>query len=256
MRILEQQRREETLYQLDQEQRVARVTDLYQQNEVSLQRMRKDLQVAITMQETQVEALTTTLATLQDQIRSLTPRLKQMESIREKHEMLRSRMDGIEMRSSQNALRQATEKTFHELEMRMDVLEERIQRMGKGSVGRQEEILRKSATFTLGHGSQTNTQTNHSSILGRISRSPPPPPPTTPPPSSFASLRQQVRREGTFPKDESRNEEKVVDDHFIPHLRKAFATPKLPAFVLKAILSRPKPKSGDIVSSLPPFTHL
>ena len=61
--------------------------------------------------------------------------------------------------------------------------------------------------------------------------------PVTPPSVPLASLQQQV------------------DSHFMPRLRRAFATPKLPSFVLKAVLSRPKDNT-ELICTLPPYSHM
>lgn len=125
------------------------------------------------------------------------------------------------------------------------------------------------------------------SHLARRSKSPPPPPPPPPPspPSSSISssslptaattsssssppltiLQQQIAEEKALQKKVEKDEHGIGKEdvspgeagHLMPRLRKAFATPKLPSFMLKAILSRPKTRiEDDGISSLPPFTHM
>ena len=73
-------------------------------------------------------------------------------------------------------------------------------------------------------------------------------PVVSPPPLPLASLQQQVA-------EVSKDPVPPEDSHFMPRLRRAFATPKLPSFVLKAVLSRPKDNT-ELICTLPPYSHM
>ena len=75
---------------------------------------------------------------------------------------------------------------------------------------------------------------------------------TSPAPVPLAALQQQVA-EGSEGSKESK--EKVEDDHYMPRLRRAFATPKLPSFMVKAVMSRPREQT-ELICTLPPYSHM
>ena len=68
-------------------------------------------------------------------------------------------------------------------------------------------------------------------------------------PVPLAALQQQVA-EGS-----EGSKEKVEDDHYMPRLRRAFATPKLPSFMVKAVMSRPREQT-ELICTLPPYSHM
>lgn len=72
---------------------------------------------------------------------------------------------------------------------------------------------------------------------------------TPPAPVPLAALQQQVA-EGS-----KGSKEKVEDDHYMPRLRRAFATPKLPSFMVKAVMSRPREQT-ELICTLPPYSHM
>lgn len=70
----------------------------------------------------------------------------------------------------------------------------------------------------------------------------------SPPPPPLAALQQQVA-------EVSKGKEASQDDHYMPRLRRAFATPKLPSFMVKAVMSRPREQT-ELICTLPPYSHM
>lgn len=69
---------------------------------------------------------------------------------------------------------------------------------------------------------------------------------STPPPLPISPI--PVKEENDRPPQAKENK------HFMPRLRKAFASPKLPSFVVNAVKSRSSTtKTADIVCTLPPY---
>lgn len=93
------------------------LANLYQQSEISQHKVIKHLQVISALQTESMNDVIATLATLQEQIHTLIPRLTLMEFIHEMHETLCSRVDIIVAHTSLDSVRQATEKIVRELEM-------------------------------------------------------------------------------------------------------------------------------------------
>lgn len=75
---------------------------------------------------------------------------------------------------------------------------------------------------------------------------------TPPAPVPLAALQQQVAEGSEGSKG---SKEKVEDDHYMPRLRRAFATPKLPSFMVKAVMSRPREQT-ELICTLPPYSHM
>ena len=91
--------------------------------------------------------------------------------------------------------------------------------------------------------------------------SPPPPLPDcvirsrSPPPLPIAK-KEEVN--AATKREEVNSAEQVEEDkHFMPRLRKAFAAPKLPSFVLKAVMKKRNDNSADpVICTLPPYSKM
>lgn len=145
--------------------------------------------------------------------------------------MLKERVDIISPRFEEiNELR----KTNRLLEAR---IEEITKHHSRDSISTETE---SALTQMQSRVSELEKRINHLTATSRRVVSPPPLPSSAIPKMNDIISTEQMEE----------------DHHFMPKLRKAFAAPKLPSFVLKALHGKNRPPVNDLVCTLPPYAKM
>ena len=232
VRRLERENHEKTAKSTQQTSLLSRCRDLTQQNERSLTQLRATLTESQTRQSQAIDHLTSSIQLLQSRLQVVTPRFEEISTLQQRNEALKQRIESIVREKATPIASVELEATLRSLERRVGELERRLNRVA--------------APCAKGKAKMT-----------------PPPLPTSPIPSipSIPSIRRESEEE-KGKKEEAKQEK--TSRHFIPRLRKAFQTPKLPEFVLDAVktrqdrsqTTREAQSQPSLVCTLPPYAKM
>lgn len=227
VRRLERENHEKAAKSLQQSSLLSRCRDLTQQNERSLTQLRATLSESQKRQSQELDHVTSSIQLLQSRLQVVTPRFDEIAALQQRNAALKQRIEAI--------VRAKTAPTqTGELEATLRALQ--------GRVGELERRLNRVAT------------------PGTKAKATPPPIPTSPIP-----LMQRESEEGKEDKkDKKEAQEEKASRHFIPRLRKAFQSPKIPDFVLDAVkirqdrsqAARPSQSQPSLVCTLPPYAKM
>lgn len=233
VRRLERENHEKAAKSLQQSSLLSRCRDLTQQNERSLTQLRATLSESQKRQSQELDHVTSSIQLLQSRLQVVTPRFDEIAALQQRNAALKQRIEAI--------VRAKTAPTqTGELEATLRALQ--------GRVGELERRLNRVAT------------------PGTKAKATPPPIPTSPIP-----LMQRESEEGKEDKKDKKEakeakeaQEEKASRHFIPRLRKAFQSPKIPDFVLDAVkirqdrsqAARPSQSQPSLVCTLPPYAKM
>lgn len=218
MRILEQKKEEEEKQLMKYQYQIEKCTELTKRSNRSLQQLHSNCNANQIKQEQQLDNLVGTLNLLKQRMDVILPRFDEISELKKINETLKQRIDHLTSQSSTNDNQPSI---LPVLQKRVNELEKRVfQLSGSGS------------------GSGSNRLV-----------SPPPPRPSSPPPIPPAAI-------GRKNKETSSTEQVEEDKHFMPKLRKAFAAPKLPSFVLKALHGKSNQNVDTVICTLPPYAKM
>ena len=219
--MLEQKKEEEEKQLMKYQYQIEKCTELTKRSNRSLQQLHSNCNANQIKQEQQLDNLVGTLNLLKQRMDVILPRFDEISELKKINETLKQRIDHLTSQSSTNDKQPSI---LPVLQKRVNELEKRVfQLSGSGS----------------GSGSGSNRLV-----------SPPPPRPSSPPPPIPPAV---IGRKN---KETSSTEQVEEDKHFMPKLRKAFAAPKLPSFVLKALHGKSNQNVDTVICTLPPYAKM
>ena len=228
VRRLERENHEKTAKSAQHASLLSRCRDLTQQNERSLTQLRATLTESQDRQSQALDHLTSSIQLLQSRLQVVTPRFEEIATLQQRNEALKQRIESIVREKATPIASVELEATLRSLESRVGELERRLNRVA--------------APCAKGKPKTT-----------------PPPLPTSPIP-----LIRRESEEQKGEKQEKQEKQEKTSRHFIPRLRKAFQTPKLPEFVLDAVKTRQDRSQAareaqsqpSLVCTLPPYAKM
>ena len=199
-----------------------------------------------------------TLQMLQNRIQKIAPRFDEITELRRSNQTLQQRIDRLVDQNKDAPLTPQVESSLASLQSRIDDLDRRLHYVSSPTMAPQSPPQ-------LSAMKSRSPPPPPASSLPRRAASPPPTGSlqkrTTSPPPPLPECVIRSRSPPPLPsakKEEVKSTEQVEEDkHFMPRLRKGFATPKLPSFVLKAVMKKRSDNSADpVICTLPPYSKM
>lgn len=277
MRLLEQQEHKKEQFQEQRQQYMSKTHDIAKRNETLLEQLRIAQAAAAVKQEQQIDNLMGTLQMLQNRIQKIAPRFDEIAELRRSNQALQQRIDRLVEQNKDAPLTPQVEASLTSLQSRIDDLDRRLHYVSSPAMAPQSPPqLHQSKSRSPPPPSTLKSRSPPppASSLPRRAMSPPPtgslprrtmsPPPPLPdcvirsrsPPPLPTTKKEEVN--AAAKREEVNSAEQVEEDkHFMPRLRKAFAAPKLPSFVLKAVMKKRNDNSADpVICTLPPYSKM
>ena len=278
MRLLEQQEHKKEQFQEQRQQYMSKTHDIAKRNETLLEQLRIAQAAAAVKQEQQIDNLMGTLQMLQNRIQKIAPRFDEIAELRRSNQALQQRIDRLVEQNKDAPLTPQVEASLTSLQSRIDELDRRLHYISSPAMAPQSPPqLHQAKSRSPPPPSTLKSRSPPpppASSLPRRAVSPPPtgslprrtmsPPPPLPdcvihsrsPPPLPTTKKEEVS--AAAKREEVNSAEQVEEDkHFMPGLRKAFAAPKLPSFVLKAVMKKRNDNSADpVICTLPPYSKM
>lgn len=222
VRNLEKREKQQESQQIQRQQLVEKCHDITKHNTSTIKQLRTAFETNKVKQEQQLANLLGTLNMLKQRIDVVTPRFEEIDELKKTNELLKKRIGEVTQRHSRDSLSTETESALAVMQKRVSDLEKRI---------------------------------NHITVTPqRVPTTSPPPIPSSAMPKSV--VKESVTAPKPTLKEIGASEPIEEDKHFMPKLRKAFAAPKIPSFVLKALHGRSRNVASDVVCTLPPYAKM